>query len=151
MLWGGDAAPGKEMTACAAASRDDPGLLNWYPSTGSADADLLPGLGTIRPRSRDLERNNGYGSGANQSYKDNIVGHQLRLNANPDALLLGWKHEEAKHWGLFTNAQFATWANNPIEVDWRDTPSHVTRWPAIRGWVGSTVCEPRRPGRPYGG
>jgi hypothetical protein len=68
----------------------------------------VPELGTIRPRSRDLERNNGYGYGANQTYRDNIVGHQLRLNANPDALLLGWKHEEAKEWQLFTNAHFAT-------------------------------------------
>jgi capsid protein len=117
MLWGEDARPGKDLLAYAAASHEDPGLLNWYPSIGSADADLLPELGTIRPRSRDLERNNGYGAGANQTYKDNIVGHQLRLNANPDALLLGWKHEEAKQWGLFTNAQFATWANDPGEVD----------------------------------
>jgi len=61
-------------------------------SVGSADAGLLPELGTIRLRSWDLERNNGYRAGANQTYKDNMVGHQLRLNANPDGLPLGWMH-----------------------------------------------------------
>jgi capsid protein len=117
MLWGEDARPGKERLAYVAASHGDPGLLNWYPSIGSADADRLPGLGTIWPRSRDLERNNGYGAGAIQTYKDNIVGHQLRLNGHPDALLLGWKHEEAKQWMLFADARLGAWANDPGEVD----------------------------------
>jgi len=103
--------------AHAAASYTDPALSDWYPSTGSADSDLLPELGVIRPRARDLERNNGYGSGASQTYKDNIVGHQLRLNSNPDGVLLGWDRPRVKQWALLTNAQFATWAHDPNEID----------------------------------
>ena len=68
------------------------------------------------PRTRDLVRNNGIAAGANQTYKDNIVGHVLRLSAKPDAHLLGWEVERASQWSKNTEAQFRTWADS-IECD----------------------------------
>lgn len=112
-------APSQPMaeTAHAAASHSDPALVGWYPSSGSADADLLADLGTIRPRARDLERNNGYVSGANQVFKDNIVGHQLRVNPGPVAALLGWSPEQAETWSRQRRVEFESWANMATEID----------------------------------
>jgi len=106
-----------QSTAHAAASYDDPAMQDWTPWPGSADADLLGELGTIRPRSRDLARNNGYATGADQTLRDNILGAQLRLAAQPDARLLGWERAAAREWATGTESQFATWANDPWEID----------------------------------
>lgn len=113
--WG----PSRPMaeTAHAAASHSDPAVVGWYPSSGSADADLLPELDVIRPRTRDLERNNGYVSGANQVFKDNIIGHQLRINPGPVAALLGWTADQAEDWSRQRRVEFESWANVPTEID----------------------------------
>ena len=108
--------PSVRASAHTAASSEDPFLQSWTPLAGSADADLIPELGAIVPRTRDLVRNNGIAAGANQTYKDNIVGHVLRLSAKPDAHLLGWEVERASQWSKNTEAQFRTWADS-IECD----------------------------------
>ena len=99
------------MTAHVAASHDDARLTAWVPSPGSADADLLDELSTITPRARDLVRNNPIGSGAIQTLKDNVVGHQLRLSAQPKHRLLGWDKEKASEWSNITEDEFSTWAD----------------------------------------
>lgn len=104
-------------SAHAGASHSDPMLAGWSPAPGSADADLLDELGTLRPRSRDLARNNGLAAGADQTLRDNIVGSQLRLAAQPDARLLGWDRAFTRDWTRATEAQFATWANRAEEID----------------------------------
>src|SRR4051812_7096950 len=63
-------------------------LAGWDPVAGSADADLLPDLGVLRPRTRDLIRNHGIAAGAQQTLGDNIVGTGLRLVSMPDYRLL---------------------------------------------------------------
>ncbi len=73
-------------------------LANWNPSQGSADADLLGDLSTLRNRSRDLERNHGIAHGGIQTLVDNIVGTGLRLSAIPDYRALGKDREWSEEW-----------------------------------------------------
>lgn len=102
--------PGIDASAHNAASLDDRTMMGWMPPAGSADADLLNELDIMVPRSRDMARNNGIASGANQTLKDNIIGSILRLNAKPDFNLLGEDREWAAEWAKTTEAEFRTWA-----------------------------------------
>ena len=102
--------PRAEASAHSAADLTDRTMASWHPYLGSADADLLPELGTIVPRSRDLARNTGIASGAMQTYRDNIVGNILRLSSKPDYRLLGKTRDWARDWGNGVEAQFSTWS-----------------------------------------
>lgn len=53
-----------------AADRASRAFAGWNPSLGSADADLLDELDTIRGRSRDLGRNESLTASAYQTYRD---------------------------------------------------------------------------------
>lgn len=86
-------------------------MLSWRPVAGSADADLLPELSALVPRARDLARNNGLMAGAVQTNKDNIIGSVLRLVADPDYRLLGWKPEQAREWANTVEPQFRSFAD----------------------------------------
>ena len=100
------------MTAHNAAAQDDPALGTWIPHAGSADSDLEGELGTITTRARDLVRNNPIASGAAATLKDNVIGHQMRLSAQPKGRLLGWDKDKASTWSNNTEDQFATWADS---------------------------------------
>lgn len=93
------------------ASLSDITMAGWTPYAGSADADLLDDRDVLVPRSRDMGRNNGLMSGANQTLKDNIIGAQLRLSAMPEYRLLGWEHERAREWGNKTEAEYRSWGD----------------------------------------
>jgi len=93
------------------ASLSDITMAGWTPSAGSADADLLDDRDVLVPRSRDMGRNNGLMSGANQTFKDNIIGAQLRLSAIPEYRLLGWEHDRAREWGNKTEAEYRSWGD----------------------------------------
>lgn len=86
-------------------------LADWNPRAGSADADLLPELGRLSARARDLARNNGLMAGVRQTYSDNIIGNILRLSCQPDYRLLGWDREQARAWGNQVEALFRSWAD----------------------------------------
>jgi lambda family phage portal protein len=104
--------PAAMASAHEAASTSDLSMASWQPFAGSADADLLPDLGMLVPRSRDLLRNNGVAAGAQQTLKDNIIGSVLRLSAMPDYRLLGWDREKARAWANITEAEFRTFADS---------------------------------------
>jgi lambda family phage portal protein len=57
-----------------------------------------------------MVRNNPVASGALQTLRDNIVGSQLRLSAQPKYRLLDWDKDQASNWSSLTEDQFATWA-----------------------------------------
>ena len=109
-LRGSGGAPATASMAHDAAG-NDMAMAGWNPIAASADADLLPDLGTLTARSRDMARNNGVMAGAMQTLRDNIVGATLRLSATPDYRLLGWSREQAREWGNYTEAKFRTWAD----------------------------------------
>lgn len=101
------------MTAYQGASHSDLAFSGWHPTLSSADAALLPELGTLASRSLDLARNNGLVSGGMQTMRDNIIGAVLRLSSRPDYRLLGWTAERARDWGNLTEAHFRSWADTP--------------------------------------
>lgn len=102
--------PTLEASAYRAASLDDRALAGWVPPRGSADADLEGELELMVARSRDMARNNGLVSGADQTLKDNIIGAVLRLVAKPDYRLLGRDAEWARDWSRNVEAHFRSWA-----------------------------------------
>lgn len=109
-------AAGPEVRISASAHRGaamNRELANWTPFRGSADADLLPDLGTLVPRSRDISRNNGVASGIQQTLRDNVVGPTgLRLVANPDYRALGKDKEWAQEWSQQVEALWRPWADS---------------------------------------
>lgn len=85
-------------------------LSAWKPSGGSADADLLPDLPTLRERSRDLVRNAPLGGGAINTVTTNVVGTGLMPKAQPRRAILGWTEERATAWKNQVEQEFAAWA-----------------------------------------
>lgn len=98
-----------QMASHQGAAGDDLATYGWNPIAASADADLLPELGTLLARSRDLSRNNGLMAGGMQTLRDNIVGAVLKLSATPDYRLLGWTLDQAHEWSNITEAKFRSW------------------------------------------
>ncbi len=99
-------------TAHRGASLNASEIASWHPFAGSADSDLLPELGTLVSRSRDLVRNHGVASGAIQTLTDNIVGTGLRLAARPDYVALGKSKEWADDWARQVESHWRTWAES---------------------------------------
>ncbi|MBE0454848.1 MAG: phage portal protein [Roseovarius sp.] len=99
---------GAGMAAYTAGDPHERTMRTWYTSAGSADADLIPELSTIVPRSRDLSRNNGIASAGLQTMKDNIVGNILKLSSKPHYKLLGMTAEQAEEMGNSIEAEFET-------------------------------------------
>ena len=95
-----------------AASLRDRALASWNPPAGSADADLLPDLDTLRTRSRDLIRNHGVASGALQTMVDSVVGAGLRLSATPDYRALGKDKQWAREWSRSVESKWREWAES---------------------------------------
>ncbi len=86
----------------------------WRTYPGSADADTLGDLPTLRSRSRDLGRNNPIAVGARQTSKSNVVGTGLRVRAKLNHKLLGITEEAAETWERRTETLFDLWASNKL-------------------------------------
>ncbi len=69
---------------------------DWSAQSGSADADLLLDLPTLRQRSRDLNRNDAHAGAITNTIVLNVVGTGLKPQARPDEEALGITPEEAK-------------------------------------------------------
>lgn len=96
--------------AFQAADYSHPDLRRWTPLAGSPDSDLLPDLGAMRSRSRDIARNNGVASGAQQTISDNVLGCGLWLAPTPDYIALGRTREWASAWRREVKALWRSWA-----------------------------------------
>lgn len=94
------------------ASLTSPQLSSWLPVAASADADLLPELGTLVARSRDLARNNGIAAAGVQTLVDNVVGTGLRLSALPDYKTLGRDDKWALSWQRRTETLWREWSKS---------------------------------------
>jgi lambda family phage portal protein len=80
-------------------------VADWNQHSGSADAEVIPNLRTLRARSRDLWQNNDYARRFLSLTRVNVVGHKgIRLQ------------NRAKD----TNGQLDTQANEIIEAAWLD-------------------------------
>lgn len=80
---------------------------NFNPEGGSADADLLPDLPTLRARARDLARNVPIASGAVQTNKTHVIGDGLVARSACDWRRLGISEDAARQWNADCDAQFA--------------------------------------------
>jgi lambda family phage portal protein len=86
---------------------------DWFASRGSADADTLTDIVTLRPRSRDLVRNAPIASGAVNTVVQNAVGTGLALQPTPDIDVLGWTEDQAHDWSRTVGHEFEMWADSP--------------------------------------
>lgn len=94
------------------ASRTKRSLRNWFAFGGSADADLLPALGELRNRSRDLARNNPLAVGAINTVVTNVVGTGLAPQPTVDAKVLGMTEEQAAAWQQQAQREFSLFVDS---------------------------------------
>lgn len=99
----------------AGGKRGRKATLNFLPDGGSANADLLPDLGTLRARSRDLARNVPIATGAVATNKTHVIGDGLRVRAAIDRLVLGIDEQAAKAWNDAADREFELAAKG---LDW---------------------------------
>lgn len=95
-----------------------PELRKWLVTKGSADADLLPDLDTLRERQRDLGRNNGIAAGYFRTMGDNVVGTGPRLAMMPDYRALGRDKQWAQEYSQLVESNFRSFAESR-EIDVR--------------------------------
>lgn len=92
------------------ASRSKRSLASWTPRNGSADADLLPDMPTLRDRSRDLQRNAPIAAGAVNTVVTKTVGTGLALSPQPNREVLGWTEDQASAWATRVDMLWRSWA-----------------------------------------
>lgn len=85
----------------------------WKVTNGSADADILPDLSTMRERSRDLVRNSPIGGGAVAGVVNSVVGTGLAMQSNIDREALGLSEEQAAEVQKQVEREFRLWADTP--------------------------------------
>jgi lambda family phage portal protein len=90
---------------------------SWKTTHYDADGDILPDLGVIRERSRDLERNAPLAAGALKTKKTNVVGTGLKLQADPDWQFLGMDEAAADKWKKDVEREFALWGKAECDAE----------------------------------
>ncbi len=98
----------KMLSAYRGASRDRL-RQNWTPNGGSADADLLNDLPSLRERSRDLNRNDAFASAITSTVTTNIIGTGLRAQCRLDREVLGLEEEAAHTFEKSAERVFRRW------------------------------------------
>lgn len=91
----------------------------WLPFAGSADADDLHDLPTLRARSRDLQRSEPIAKGAVNTVVTSTVATGLVYQSNIDRDTLGLSQEEAAAWQRKAEREFRLWALSPRACDAR--------------------------------
>jgi lambda family phage portal protein len=91
----------------------------WLPFAGSADADDLSDLPTLRSRSRDLQRSEPIAKGAVNTVVTNTVATGLVYQSNIDRDTLNLSADEAAAWQRKAEREFRLWALNTRACDTR--------------------------------
>lgn len=144
--------------ALEGAERSSRETMRWTPSMSSPDQTINGVKPMADARGRDMVQNDGYASGAEALHKDNIVGSQYRLNAQPNWRVLGADEAWAEEFQVVVENRFHTLAES--EDCWLDASRRNTFTGIIRLAVGGFVFtgevlataewmrnEPRRPCR----
>ena len=84
----------------------------WQTSDGSADADTLADLPTLREQSRDLIRNEALPAGAINTVVTAVVGTGVVPQSRIDYEFLGIDEEAAEEWERRAERVFAHWADS---------------------------------------
>jgi lambda family phage portal protein len=106
----GPAAGWYSDSAHAGASQVSRELAGWNPVAGSGDSDLLWDLGSLTPRSRDLDRNHGIAQSGRQTKVDNIVGIGFQLSPTPDYRAMGRDKVWAMGFSRAVRSKWRPWA-----------------------------------------
>jgi lambda family phage portal protein len=91
---------------------DRASLNRWKPFGGSANADIIGDLPTLRARSRDQMRNAPVALGALNTATSHVVGTGLTYTPAIDAEFLGLDDTEAEQWQEDTQRRFKAWADS---------------------------------------
>ncbi len=109
----------------------------WSPSMRSPDQIINHAKPLADARGRDMVLNDGYMAGAATLHKDNIVGHQYRLNAKPNWRVLGLTPEWAEEFQIAVESRFGTVAESEncyFDASRRNTFTGLIRM-AVGGFV----------------
>jgi capsid protein len=98
--------------AYTGASTDEKALREYRTRLGSADADSVGDLPTLRSRTRDMARNNPVAAGAIATNVRNVIGTGLIPRPTPDAEYLGLTDDQASEWARAAERIFWTWAKS---------------------------------------
>lgn len=94
-------------------ARMDLSTLNrWAPRAGSATADIIRDLPTLRARSRDQMRNAPVALGALNTIVSHVVGTGLSYTPAIDGVYLGLSADQKKAWSDETKRRFDAWATS---------------------------------------
>lgn len=94
------------------ARKDRRQTSQWTTGSGSADADLLPDLATLRDRSRDLSRNAPLASGAISTVVTSVVGTGLDPQSMIDRDVLNVSDAQADAWQRNAEREWWLWAGS---------------------------------------
>lgn len=136
--------------------KDRRSMSQWAARGGSADADLLPDLPTLRARSRDLARNAPLAAGALNTVVTNTIGTGLKVQPKIDRELLGFNDETAAdRWERDAARVFQLWAGSPAcdvtgTQDFIGLQNLAFRSTLESGDVFAVKRFIERPGEPFG-
>lgn len=82
---------------------------DWHALQGSADADLLPDLPTLRQRSRDLNRNDAHASAITGTVVENVVGTGIKPQSRPDQDELGVPETQVREFSRRAERAWRIW------------------------------------------
>lgn len=150
MALGGFATGGSGYEAAKRSTRRTRG---WRAGEGSASADILPDLGVLRGRSRDLDRNNSLAHGALNTKVNSAIGTGLQLRSVLDARVLGidpsrvaeLQYQIEREWEIFERE-----ADFTGQMHLRDLERVMFRSTRASGDLGVARRWRRRPGETYG-
>lgn len=126
----------------------------WNSGEGSPAADMLPGLETLRGRSRDLERNHPLVVGAIRSKSNGVIGTGLALRSVLDGEVLGitdpeqlsaLQYQIEREWEIFERE-----ADFTGQMHLRDMQRLMYRSSQVSGDIGIARRYRKRPGETYG-
>ena len=125
---------------------------DWNALNGSADADLLNDLPTLRQRSRDLNRNDAHASAITGTVVANVIGTGLKPQSRPDTESLGITPEEAMAFGKAAERAWRRWcpqADSQNRMDFYEIQALVQRQILENGEVFILPLMIQEPGRRY--
>lgn len=116
------------------AERTTRATFNWNPAIISPDMQYAHSGTTALARAQDMVQNDGYANGAVAIHRDSVVGSQYKLNAKPNAKVLGATEGWAEEFQEVTEARFNMVAESP--ECWFDARRMATFTGLIRLAVG---------------
>lgn len=131
-------------------------MASWRPVVISPDKQINGAKDTLDARGRDAVQNDGFALGAVNIHRDNIVGAQFMLNAQPDWEVLGATEEWAEEFQRYVEPRFNLLSDS--YKCWFDPTRSMTLTGMIRLAVGifmfkgevlATVEWLRESGRPF--